>query len=188
MTHPFEDILRRKGFLPDTGTPLQSKAKWSTVHSSRGVEILCKQPHSGKLDGKWHYSPGSKLGLLIQGNGVETYYLYCPVCGQKTGHIPKTMSAKLLAGGHLPERVHVNTPIDYPPCSYRGCQQPGKDWHHFAPRNTFIDADNWPVMPLCQDHHRTWHQEMDGYLWTAKTVASADTVDYLLPHFIEVRW
>lgn len=89
----------------------------------------------------------------------------CLNCGALSGAIP--MQAVWNWYGALGEPVVREGDMDpYPPCSYRGCTAPGMDEHHFAPKNTFADdADNWPVMPLCQHHHHEWHQLMDGYQW-----------------------
>jgi hypothetical protein len=68
------------------------------------------------------------------------------------------------------EWIEVRPPNVYEPCSVRGCPQPGQEWHHFAPRNTFgEEAELWPVMPLCVGHHREWHTRMDGYRWHRQT-------------------
>lgn len=61
------------------------------------------------------------------------------------------------------------------PCSYRGCQNYGDHRHHWAPRNTFgyIEADNWPTSYLCPEHHREWHNKMNGYRTNNKSKDSA---------------
>lgn len=33
--------------------------------------------------------------------------------------------------------------------------------HHLAPRARFLDADAWPVAPLCPPCHQRWHEEAD---------------------------
>lgn len=32
--------------------------------------------------------------------------------------------------------------------------------HHWAPREAFSDADQWPTAVLCRDCHVRWHTEM----------------------------
>lgn len=46
---------------------------------------------------------------------------------------------------------------DADPCAVRGCRNPGAEYHHWAPQSIFEDADMWPISPLCQQHHRNWH-------------------------------
>jgi len=43
-------------------------------------------------------------------------------------------------------------------CCYEGCGRTDTELHHFAPRHLFEDAHNWPVMPLCREHHALWHK------------------------------
>jgi hypothetical protein len=86
------------------------------------------------------------------------------------GSPTKKIAAELIRRGYEHVVIRVNPPTDYRPCSYRDCQNPGIDMHHWAPRNTFgyWDCDNWPVSYLCKDHHRQWHAQMDGYRRNAK--------------------
>jgi hypothetical protein len=45
------------------------------------------------------------------------------------------------------------------PCSYEDCENKGVEFHHFAPRHLFEDADKWPTAYLCREHHRIWHEK-----------------------------
>lgn len=64
----------------------------------------------------------------------------------------------------VPERIKANLPIlyDYRPqsqvCAYIGCTRTDTQYHHFAPRHLFDDAENWPGDYLCSEHHALWHQ------------------------------
>lgn len=43
-------------------------------------------------------------------------------------------------------------------CSHRLCTENAAEDHHSAPRSIFgKDADNWPLIPLCKQHHAVWH-------------------------------
>ena len=47
------------------------------------------------------------------------------------------------------------------PCSYIGCENKGTELHHFAPKQFFQDADNWPMNYLCKYHHDLWHKTIN---------------------------
>lgn len=43
-------------------------------------------------------------------------------------------------------------------CAYTGCRRTDTELHHFGPRHLFgPDADNWPQVYLCAEHHQRWH-------------------------------
>ena len=46
-------------------------------------------------------------------------------------------------------------------CGRCGCE--GTEIHHTAPREIFEDADEWPTMELCVEHHREWHERMNAW-------------------------
>lgn len=135
----------------------------------------CPRRHSIKTyaanpAGEWVRGDDEAFGLLIQGNGTVKYRLRCNHCGHRSSDIPR---AQVTAWGLLNvEWVEAKEPTQYPPCSVESCPEQGREWHHFAPRNTFGDtADNWPVLPLCTSHHREWHTRMDGYRWHRRAAA-----------------
>lgn len=113
----------------------------------------------------WVRGSNEKAEVILLRNGQRQVKLRCRNCGRLTGALPKQAVLEWMSDLGTPlVRQGWNEP--YPPCSYRECDEPGEDMHHFAPCNTFgRDADNWPVMPLCKPHHREWHQRMNGYLW-----------------------
>lgn len=37
------------------------------------------------------------------------------------------------------------------------CGAPAECVHHWAPRELFEDAEEWPTSELCKDCHRRWH-------------------------------
>jgi hypothetical protein len=48
-------------------------------------------------------------------------------------------------------------------CAYKGCEHPYQNVHahHSSPRHLFEDADNWPLIPYCEVHHRIWHKTVN---------------------------
>lgn len=44
-------------------------------------------------------------------------------------------------------------------CEVRGCENKGSEYHHFAPKHLFDNAEDWPTGWLCQGHHREWHKK-----------------------------
>lgn len=49
-------------------------------------------------------------------------------------------------------------------CAYKDCEHPYQNVHdhHSSPRQFFDDADNWPLIPYCEIHHRIWHQRINA--------------------------
>ena len=62
----------------------------------------------------------------------------------------------------------------------------GVELHHYAPRNTFPDADNWATGYLCRPCHHLWHRTMNGYLWHRSRKERPITDDEAIRQFIEV--
>lgn len=51
-------------------------------------------------------------------------------------------------------------------CAVVGCQRPGVERHHFAPKAYFFGAaDLWPTAMLCAFHHAEWHRRVTPDLW-----------------------
>lgn len=42
-------------------------------------------------------------------------------------------------------------------CSYDGCPEKVKDWHHIAFK-MFTDDRGWPLLGLCREHHVALHR------------------------------
>ena len=127
---------------------------------------LCDGPHPGKYQGKWRYPVGrTAIRKFTKANGSINYELLCTVegCRFKTSSIPNVMAEPLLAKLPILAGRHNNSGRV---CSYQGCESTHIEFHHFAPRNTFgLEAENYPIHPLCREHHHHWHQQMDGYRW-----------------------
>jgi hypothetical protein len=51
-------------------------------------------------------------------------------------------------------------------CSYVDCETPylNVHEHHTSPKAMFDDADNWPLIPLCSNHHKIWHATIKSWL------------------------
>lgn len=143
----------------------------------------CSNPHSHQITkSKWNIHPSNILGVVIQANGVRKYVLKCPECRGSLGTPTKAIAAEMIRRGYEPVVLRVNPPIQYNPCAYRDCPQPGIDMHHWAPRNVFgcWDCDNWPVSYLCKNHHKEWHNRMDGYRRNAKRPEAIQEHDRVL--------
>lgn len=131
---------------------------------------LCDDGHHPyKLDnGSWRYPQGrTAIRKLIKSNGATNYEFVCTVqgCRWKSSPIPNELAE--VASKTLPvleprRSAYAATSR----CGYLGCESTEVEWHHYAPYNTFgREADNYPVLPLCRQHHRHWHETMDGYQW-----------------------
>lgn len=140
------------------------------AHRATPERPVCQMEHAGKRDGKWHRGWLTAIGAVITRNGNIQYKGRCIGCGYTSGPLP-TALARLWLNGSEVAWLKVNDPATYEECVVIDCAQPGVDRHHFAPRNTFVDADKWPVLPLCREHHFYWHERMNGYRWHARRSA-----------------
>lgn len=129
--------------------------------------------HTRRVDGQWLIPEYEQLGMVITSNGMIQYRTRCTICQRDTSAVlPSKVAKMLVAQGRQFEWTRTNPPRDLPKCVHRKCEEKAEEWHHFAPRNTFgVDADDWPVEPLCRTHHREWHDRMDGYRTNQKGVA-----------------
>lgn len=135
----------------------------------------CPEDHARRIGpGDWSMGSASTIGFIVQGDGRHTFRALCTACNEHSGAIPMAVIRRWYkAGIFVLTHFGTNSPFDYPTCCVRDCTQPGAEMHHFSPRNTFgIDADDWPVLPICRDHHREWHTRMDGYRWNAPAVVA----------------
>ncbi len=124
----------------------------------------------GSSSEPWILGSNEQTEIIIHRRGRQVKRR-CLDCGHLGGAMPMQSVWEWIDRLGTPV-IRYGDLSSYPPCSYTGCTTPGVDRHHFAPYNTFgPDADNWPVMPLCQEHHREWHGRMSGYQWNAKAVA-----------------
>lgn len=119
----------------------------------------------------WIFPPDNtfELGGVIKTNGSIAFKVRCVGCGKTSGEIKKADFLYLVERGTpytwtRDTYAHADSHI----CQVKSCGRTDIEWHHFAPRNTFPDADEWPYLPLCREHHRLWHVTMDGYRFQAK--------------------
>lgn len=111
----------------------------------------------------------TQVEVVFGANGVMAVKLRCGWCRNLTGALPKDVVWEWL-NPFGPVVYRTNQAADE--CCVTTCSSVEVELHHFAPRNTFADdADDWPVMPLCREHHTEWHTRMDGYRWHRKRVA-----------------
>jgi hypothetical protein len=133
-----------------------------------GARYKCPHKHAQPMGKRrWFIPEDSRLGTHIKVNGVLTYKMRCSHCGVESSPIPNEQARYLMSAGFEVEWARNETEPAVA-CCVTGCTNTGYEWHHFAPRNTFPDAEDWPVEKLCVTHHRYWHQMMDGYRWNAK--------------------
>jgi hypothetical protein len=131
----------------------------------------CRDNHTRRTDGRWVRGTAREVfaGTLAS-NGVLMVRARCEDCGERSNFIPHTTLAEWgVCLDDVPvERVHGSEP-----CSVRGCDRTGSEWHHWAPRSVFgvAEAEQWPKSHLCRAHHDEWHRSMDGYSRNKKGAA-----------------
>jgi hypothetical protein len=106
-------------------------------------------------------------------NASFQVHVACSDCGERSGPLAKDRWAEVITMYPADIRYQDNSiHATYAACSVESCDEPGMEYHHFAPVNTFgwREANRWPLLPLCKEHHRFWHQTMDGYRWHARGV------------------
>lgn len=128
--------------------------------------MACEREHAhpNGQETRWYVPDDARLGVVVGGGGGRSNYkLRCPECGHEAGPIPYSVVDRLVLEGR--KVTWWRGPLHEPPdCSVDRCAEPGTEDHHFAPKNVFgADADRWPIAPLCHEHHREWHERMDGY-------------------------
>lgn len=65
-------------------------------------------------------------------------------------------------------RVEDIPELEYRPeilCEVAGCQNPGAELHHWAPKELFgvREANDWPTSLLCKPHHDRWYQAVKDF-------------------------
>jgi hypothetical protein len=108
------------------------------------------------------------LRVIEKKNGTRQLFLRCNFCNI-LGPVPFADLRRMGVDPYeLPVDVsYVNTDQV---CCVDDCWETRTEVHHFAPRSVFAaEADRWPLLPLCVDHHTTWHAAMNGYCWSPRT-------------------
>lgn len=104
-------------------------------------------------------------GWIPKGNGTRQAFRKCWDCGASTGD----NLGPLKCGEWLFDVLLKPLPESDQQCER--CGAPEIECHHWAPQNTFEDADSWPIGLLCRTCHHEWHARMDGYRWNAVRAA-----------------
>jgi hypothetical protein len=92
----------------------------------------------------------------INSNGAQVVAPRCGKCGQIPVKGQPFVSKKDYAWESLP--LLQNLALSSEPCVV--CGELGTEYHHFAPRFLFSDADSWPTAYLCARHHHEWHDKV----------------------------
>ena len=81
----------------------------------------------------------------------------CPVCRRN----PTPQRAFLPKANYDLEKLPIfeNLAKDAPKCDVKGCINIGVEYHHYAPRHLFDNADDWLTGWLCKQHHAEWHKK-----------------------------
>lgn len=93
----------------------------------------------------------------INQSGSKVVVERCPVCRQNPNSGKPFYSKKDYEWDALP--LFVDYSKDAPKCAVRNCENKGVEYHHFAPRHLFDNADDWPTGYLCYPHHLEWHRK-----------------------------
>lgn len=96
-----------------------------------------------------------ELVRCVIANGVTHVKIFCHWCNElfpealPTSTVQNAQRLRLahIADQNLKECVRCNK-VTY------------TETHHWAPREFFSDADEWPVSELCKPCHRLWHKVM----------------------------
>jgi hypothetical protein len=95
-------------------------------------------------------------------SGVSMPFWFCLNCQQ-----PATKPTRWLSHNHVhaygaePDRLPLYG--NNPAVRCIRCGALGAEWHRWAPKEVFADAEEWPGGYLCVPCHRTWHDSMIGY-------------------------
>lgn len=130
-----------------------------------GIKVPCYR-NRDTHDQFYGWEHDWELDVLQKRNGTTQVRLQCARC-----YVGRTLSyAELEAHGVdpyslEPTRSHLGENGD---CIVVDCYAIDVEFHHFAPKSVFgMEANDWPVMPVCRDHHTIWHLAMNGYQWNA---------------------
>lgn len=109
-------------------------------------ERCCDHPATSRAD--WQ-----DIDIRRAHNGALSYYLACHDCGknfsQKHADVP---------GWAKQAPLRADNAGTSHPCAR--CKSQFTEYHHFAPRAIFTDADRWPGAWLCKPCHQLWHSAM----------------------------
>ena len=116
--------------------------------------------HNSAVTGECRHCKKStewKLGRTISISGVNQVYWVCQICNKRAE------KARNIPHDELRKRNididKIKTVADYR--GYEICARCGEieaEYHHWAPRHLFADADAWPGDYLCRECHMKWHE------------------------------
>ena len=95
---------------------------------------------------------------LTISNGSQVATERCNVCGRVPNRSRPFLPKKDIPNFEsLP--LFDDFTADAPACEVLGCQNKGTEYHHYAPRHLFEDAELWVTGFLCKEHHMLWHKK-----------------------------
>ena len=100
-----------------------------------------------------------KLVRNITASGISQVYWLCLNCNNNTTKGESFISHYKIRNANIDiDKLPVIN--DYrnggTPCAV--CGAPGTEYHHWAPRHLFENAESWPTSYLCREHHSYWHR------------------------------
>lgn len=143
---------------------------WSGRSDLRGrLQHIIRTRHCEKCN----RDTRAELVRTLSNSGVSMVYWRCIPCKRPITTKPKYISHDLIRKENidieqLPIAIsYVGTEV----CAV--CGEPGTEYHHFAPRYLFDDADRWPTAYLCKKHHKEWHDKVTPMM-SAKRVNTSE--------------
>lgn len=107
------------------------------------------------------YQPALLMRIVSQ-SGVSMPFWFCLTCQRAATKPPKWLSRKVTSAYQVdPDVLPVYGNVTVLYCTR--CGGAGAEYHHWAPKEVFDDADNWPGAYLCVKCHHKWHEAMIGY-------------------------
>lgn len=108
-----------------------------------------------------------KLYQQINTSAAVVVVERCPICRANTVPGKPFLPKEKYNWQALP--IFADYSQEAHPCDYKGCTNRGTEYHHYAPRHLFPDADNWQTGWLCAEHHQRWHQMTEtGAYWKGR--------------------
>ena len=112
------------------------------------------------------------LRRKINSDGSEMVFEVCIVGGKphrleaRTSHLSR---AEVIRKGIRISDIPLIANEAKIECQVVGCDEPGVQWHHWAPRSIWGEqADDWPGALLCRTHHAEWHKRTGVALGNTK--------------------
>lgn len=131
------------------------KTKWELRREARAV---CERDGHGPY--RWGYG--------YNRNGTVSYMRVCFQC-QARDYVDKATHPHCADGACMYDnRPDCCLGAGCPTCETQPCERCGNhqkvQYHHWAPRQLFDDADSWPGSYLCQPCHALWHRVVTPHM------------------------